>query len=118
LAIVYRRSHVLACQLGDVDDRILVAVTVCGQVSKIRDACDETAVVLVIDHRPVPNSVHAYLYGQPGKMKTDKEVAAIEARATTANMTMPAKGERSLPRPPPHGAGLVLTTAAGALRGG
>ena len=50
------------------------------------------AVVLAVDHRPVPNFLYMrFLYAQPGKMKTDRAAAAIEARATTANRTMPAK---------------------------
>src|SRR4029077_6543325 len=91
LAVFYNGPHTFARQVGNMRHCILVGVAICGEVPKVRDARDEAAIALAIDHRPVPNSVHAYLYGQPGKMKTDRAAAAMEARATTANRTMPAK---------------------------
>src|ERR1700730_2180200 len=55
LAAFDSRSHALARQFGDMSDRVLVGVTVCGQVIKVGNAGDETAIVLAIDHRPVPD---------------------------------------------------------------
>jgi hypothetical protein len=98
LAAFHSRSHALARQLGDMNDCVLVGVAICGQVIKIGNAGDKATVALTIDHRPVPDPVHVLPASRrtppgasAGEMKTDRAAAAIEARATTANRTMPAR---------------------------
>ena len=59
LAVFQNRSHPFARQFGDVSNRVLVGVAVCGQVIKVGYACDKATVALAIDHRPVPDSVHS-----------------------------------------------------------
>jgi len=59
LAAFHSRSDALGRQFGDMSHRVLVGVTVCGQVIKVRNASDEVTVALAIDHRPIPDSVHA-----------------------------------------------------------
>ena len=44
------RSRALARQLGNMSHRVLVGVTVCGQVIKDGNARDEAAIGLAIDH--------------------------------------------------------------------
>ena len=61
LAVVYSGPHTFSRQVGNVSHRVLVGIAICGEVPKIRDACNEAAIILAIDHRPVPNSVHASL---------------------------------------------------------
>jgi hypothetical protein len=99
LAGAHSSAHTFARQVGDVSHRAPVGVAIRCEVSKTRNARDESAIALAIDHCPVPDFVHALpLYAQditkgvqPGKMKTDRAVAAMEARATTANRTIPAR---------------------------
>jgi hypothetical protein len=91
LAVIYRGPHTFSRQRGDVSDRVLVGMAICRQVPKIRDACDETAVVLAVDHPQYQTLYMHYLYAQPGKRKTDGVAAAIEARATIANRATPAR---------------------------
>jgi hypothetical protein len=101
---------------------------VCGQVPKIWDAGDEAAIAFAIDHCPVPNSVHAFPLRaghqqgcQPGKMKTDRAAAAIEATATMANRAMPGELLKHRTVPPETSTSrtdLTFTVTAGGLRGG
>src|SRR4030088_2663654 len=70
----YSGPHMFARELGDGSHRGLVGVTVCGEVPKVGNACDEAAVVLAIDHRPVPDSVHAL----PSARRTPPDASAGE----------------------------------------
>src|SRR5258708_8316963 len=61
LAIVDRRPHAIAGQHGEVGHGILGGVSIGGKVSEIWNARNKAAIVLAIDHCPVPNSVHTPL---------------------------------------------------------
>ena len=48
LAIVHNSPHTFASQLGDVSNRVLVGVAICGEVPKVGNASDEAAITLAM----------------------------------------------------------------------
>src|SRR5260370_22638440 len=61
LAPLHKRPDVLGGQLRDVSHRVLFVPAVGRKVSQVGNASDEAAVVLAIDHRPIPEPIHASL---------------------------------------------------------
>src|SRR5262249_28768319 len=59
LPALHSGLHTLTRQFGHVSHGILVRVAISRQVAKVGNAGHETAVGLAIDHRPVPDPVHA-----------------------------------------------------------
>jgi hypothetical protein len=45
LAAFDSHPHTFSCQVGDVGHRVLVGIPVCGKVSKIGDAGNESAII-------------------------------------------------------------------------
>jgi hypothetical protein len=48
LAIVHNSPHTFSSQLGDVNNRVLVSVAICGEVPKVGNASDEAAITLAM----------------------------------------------------------------------
>jgi hypothetical protein len=52
-------QHMVGGEHRGVSDRVFLVLAVGRQVAQVGNASNEAAIVLAIDHRPVPNSVHA-----------------------------------------------------------